>query len=389
MKKVKLFISLFLAIALNISAFEGGGVFKTGLGFDLSKDKINLSHFDSLSLWAKQNLDKEGNYNFAIQSSYLFNLKKPLKPDRKPDLDHILNLDMLKFSFLFPIGNDSLTIDAGRYNISDITAVILNQNIDGVYIAYNKTNFSAYFNLGYTGLLNAYVNPINVAGIMSISKSKEQTKIYNLAPSFVHISALFHIPFQSLRHAIDIDLNSFIATQNPKATNNYASISVNGPIVKNLFYLTSISTSILTRENKKVPQIGFFMSGELNYYFEKYSSKVGLKTQWFSGGEQAFKSFTLSNASKVGFIENSDLLKIGLNGSIKPINDLFLNSEFNIITHGSPQAKGKDFLKGFEWATSVNYAILQDIAVSGDLGMFITKNGNVNARFGLKGIISF
>ena len=296
---------------------------------------------------------------------------------------------MLKFSFLFLIGNDSLTIDAGRYNISDITAVILNQNIDGVYIAYKKTNFSTYFNLGYTGLLNAYINPTNVAGIMSISKSKEQTKIYNLAPSFVHISALFHIPFQSLRHAIDIDLNSFIATQNPKATNNYVSISVNGPIVKNLFYLTSASASIITRNNKKDPQIGFFLSGEINYYFEKYSSKVGLKTQWFSGGELAFKSFTLSNASKVGFIENSDLLKIGLNGSIKPITDLFLNSEFNIITHGSPQAKGNDFLKGFEWATSVNYAILQDIAVSGDLGMFITKNGNVNARFGLKGIISF
>ena len=131
------------------------------------------------------------------------------------------------------------------------------------------------------------------------------------------------------------------------------------------------------------------MSGELNYYFEKYSSKIGLKTQWFSGGELAFKSFTLSNASNVGFIENSDLLKIGLNGSIKPINDLFLNSEFNIITHGSSQPKGKDFLRGFEWATSVNYTILQDIAVSGDLGMVITKNGNFNARFGLKGIISF
>ena len=42
MKKVKLFIFLFLIIALNLSAFEGGGVFKTGLGFDLSKDKINL-----------------------------------------------------------------------------------------------------------------------------------------------------------------------------------------------------------------------------------------------------------------------------------------------------------------------------------------------------------
>ena len=157
MKKVKLFIFLFLIIALNLSAFEGGGMLKTGLGIDLGKNKTNLSHFDSLSLWAKQNLDKEGNYNFAIQSSYLFNLKKPIKPEGASNLDHILNLDMLKFSFLVPIGNDSLTIDAGRYNISDITAVILNQNIDGVYIAYKKTNFAAYFNLGYTGLLNSYV----------------------------------------------------------------------------------------------------------------------------------------------------------------------------------------------------------------------------------------
>lgn len=235
MKKVKLFIFLFLIIALNLSAFEGGGMLKTGLGIDLGKNKTNLSHFDSLSLWAKQNLDKEGNYNFAIQSSYLFNLKKPIKPDGKLDLDHIVNLDMLKFSFLVPIGNDSLTIDAGRYNISDITAVILNQNIDGVYIAYNKTNFSTYFNLGYTGLLNSYVNPINAAGITSILK--KQTKIYNLAPSFVHMSALFHVPFQSLRHAIDFDLNSFMTTENPKTTNNYASISVNGPIVNRLFTL--------------------------------------------------------------------------------------------------------------------------------------------------------
>ena len=50
MKKVKLFIFLFLAIALNLSAFEGGGMLKTGLGIDLGKNKANLSHFDSLSL---------------------------------------------------------------------------------------------------------------------------------------------------------------------------------------------------------------------------------------------------------------------------------------------------------------------------------------------------
>lgn len=386
MKKVKLFIFLFLIIALNLSAFEGGGMLKTGLGIDLGKNKTNLSHFDSLSLWAKQNLDKEGNYNFAIQSSYLFNLKKPIKPDGELGLDHILNLDMLKFSFLFPIGNDSLTIDAGRYNISDITAVILNQNIDGVYIAYKKTNFATYFNLGYTGLLNAYVNPINAAGITSILK--KQTKIYNLAPSFVHMSALFHVPFQSLRHAIDFDLNSFIATENPKTTNNYASISVNGPIVNGLFYLTSVSTSVLTRVKRK-PGIGFFVSGELDYYFEKYSSKLGLKAQFFSGGKTGFKSFTLSNVSKVTFMEPTDLWKISLDGSIKPVNDLFLSTEAAVMAYAATQPKGRSNFAGFEWDVSANYTIRQDISISTDLGMFVGKNGKFDAAFKLKGIISF
>ena len=386
MKKIRVFTFLFLAIVLNLSAFEGGGMFKTGLGIDLGKNKANLSHFDSLSLWAKQNLDKEGNYNFAIQSSYLFNLKKPINPDGKLDLDHIVNLDMLKFSFLVPIGNDSLTIDAGRYNISDITAVILNQNIDGVYIAYKKTNFSTYFNLGYTGLLNSYVNPINAAGIASISK--KQTKIYNLAPSFVHMSALFHVPFQSLRHAADFDLNSFIATGNPKTTNNYISISVNGPIVKNLFYLTSISTSILTRDKRK-SEIGFFLSGGLDYYFEKYSSKLGLKAQFFSGGKTGFKSFTLSNVSKVTFMESTDLFKISLDGSIKPVKDLFLSTEAAVMAHAATQPKGRSNFAGFEWDVSANYTIRQDISISTDLGMFVGKNGKFDAVFKLKGIISF
>ena len=386
MKKVKLFIFLFLAVALNLSAFEGGGMLKTGLGIDLGKNKANLSHFDSLSLWAKQNLDKEGNYNFAIQSSYLFNLKKPIKPEGASNLDHILNLDMLKFSFLVPIGNDSLTIDAGRYNISDITAVILNQNIDGVYIAYKKTNFSTYFNLGYTGLLNSYVNPINAAGIASISK--KQTKIYNLAPSFVHMSALFHVPFQSLRHAANFDLNSFIATGNPKTTNNYISISVNGPIVKSLFYLTSISTSILTRDKRK-SEIGFFLAGGLDYYFKKYSSKLGLKMQLFSGGKTGFKSFTLSNVSKVTFMESTDLFKISLDGSIKPVKDLFLSTEAAVMAHAATQPKGRSNFAGFEWDVSANYTILQDISISTDLGMFVGKNGKFDAVFKLKGIISF
>ena len=198
------------------------------------------------------------------------------------------------------------------------------------------------------------------------------------------MSALFHVPFQSLRHAIDFDLNSFIATENPKITNNYASISVNGPIVNGLFYLTSVSTSVLTRVKRK-PGIGFFVSGELDYYFKKYSSKLGLKAQFFSGGKTSFESFTLANVSKVNFIKASDLFKISLDGSIKPVKDLFLSTEAAIVT----QPNMKSSFAGFEWDLSANYTIRQDISIITDLGMFMGKNGKFDAVFKLKGCISF
>lgn len=383
MKKINLLIVLILLFTLNLSAFEGGGILRTGLGFDLTKDTQNLNHYDSLSLWGKQNLDKEGNYNFALQTSYIFNIGKPIKPAQKSYTTNLLNLDMFKFSFLIPIGKDSLSIDAGRYNIADITGVILNQNIDGVYLAYRMPKFSVFVNLGYTGLLNVYLNPTTAYNAKAISS--KNTKLYKLAPSFFHLSALFQIPFASLRHSVDMDINSFISTGQPITGNNYASVSVNGPIVSSLFYRAAASLSALIRNKQKL-RMGFYAAGELNYYFQKYGSKIGFKTQFFSGENNKFESFTLTNASRVRFIEYTDLWKTGLDFSIKPVQDLFLSTDLNLMTNTN---SSKELLKGIEWTASATYTILQDIALSTDLGLFIDAKGNADTRVLLRGTISF
>ena len=137
--------------------------------------------------------------------------------------------------------------------------------------------------------------------------------------------------------------------------------------------------------NKRNAQTGFFLKGELDYYFEKYDSKLGLKMQLFSGGKMSFKSFTLSTMSKVNFMEPTDLLKISLDGSIKPVKDLFLSTEAAIVT----QPNMKSSFSGFEWDLSANYTIRQDISIITDLGMFMGKNGKFDAVFKLKGCISF
>lgn len=385
MKKTNLVILFFLLILVNLSAFEGGGIFKAGLDFGIGKEDINISHYDRLSLWAKQNIDQNGNYNFSVQTSYLFRLKKPIKPAADLNMNHFLNLDVLKFSFLIPIGKGNIDIDVGRRNLTDITGIILNQNMDGVFLSYTMPRVSVFFNLGYTGLLNAYFNPLSTSEFKSINE--KNTVLYKLAPSLVHFSGAVHVPFGALRHSFNFDINSFISTSEAKDTNHYLSALIRGPIISSLFYTVSASTAFMTREGKTT-KVGFFVEGDLDYYFNKYSAKLSLNMKWFSGGKNEFQTLSLANASQIKLIPSKDLLQIGIAGSIKPLHDLFLSTDFNLLMKSGMESSGK-FFKGFEWFTSVNYNVLQDMSVGSDIGLFIGHNGKVNAIFSIKGLIAF
>lgn len=103
----------FIFAAALCFAFEGGGLIQTEFGINLSSvpTKSEKSIFTSLknsekiSLWAKQNMDKDGNYNFSIQSSYFFTFSQVMSPYKKRAAAlNALDLDLLKFSFLYFTG---------------------------------------------------------------------------------------------------------------------------------------------------------------------------------------------------------------------------------------------------------------------------------------------
>ncbi|AGT44611.1 hypothetical protein [Treponema pedis] len=389
MKKNKPAVLMLFFTAILCFAFEGGGLLKTGIGFDIkkpslpdSKTSLTLNHYDGITVWAKQNMDKSGNFNFNVQGSYLFSLKKDLKPkNEKAVLKHILDIELLKFSFFLPVTSKSnMSIEFGRYGLTDITKTVLDQQMDGVFISYTQPDFSCFFNLGYTGLLNAHTVQIN-----SRNKTKN-TNIYRLSPSFFQISGLFHVPAGKENHSIDFEVNSFIETKKAGASRTYFILSANGPIMPNLFFILSAAGGLMSAEKSLKP--GFFVNGELNYYFDRYGAKIGGKTQWFSGGKFSFDTFTKTSASKMLFIGYSDLLKAGFNFSIKPINDLFIGSDFGIFCKGLHQ-KGQKFFTGFEWTAYLGYTLFEDISFGFDTGIFIDKNKNVDSKIDLKGTVSF
>ncbi len=391
MKKNKLAILLFFLVSVSVFSFEGGGLVKTGLGFDLKNFKgekeasSGLTNKEGISLWAKQAMDKNDMYHFSIQGSYLFKLSKGIKPNTKPSLQHILDIDLLKFSFLLPTKNSDLKIELGRYGLADITGQVFNQNVDGFFLSYESyknLNFFSYFSLGYTGLLNSYTNPMNLTYI----KPKKKTKLYNLSPSMIALTGLFTMPIGEYQHTINFELNSFMQTKKDGLMKNYFTFMANGPIYSNLFFILSTTGELRVKGNKG--GLGMALNADMAYYLYNKSVKLGLKTQWFSGGKFYFDAMTGINTSKVIFVAPSDLWKTSLYTSIKPIDDLFIGFDVSVLCDGK-KLESEKFYSGTEFNLALNYVLLSDIYMGMDAGVFLDNKGSVDTKINLKAMLSF
>lgn len=380
----------FIFAAALCFAFEGGGLIQTEFGIDLSSvpTKSGKSIFTSLknsekiSLWAKQNMDKDGNYNFSIQSSYFFTFSQVMSPYKKRAAAlNALDLDLLKFSFLFlPGKNSSLLFDFGRYSFTDSTRIVFDQNIDGLYLAYKQVNVSVFFNAGYTGLLNAYTAPVTV------ENNNKNVPLYYLSPSFVQTSLLLHLPIGKYRYSLDTEILNLTETKAQGSSKTYLTLSANGAIIPNLFFILSATGSLSS--SAKTRTLGLFVNADLAYYFSKYSAKAGINTQWFSGGKYPFDTFTLTSASKLALVQHSDLWKTGVYISVKPLKTLSVGTEFNVLCRGT-YIKNKRLFNGIEFTNSINYTLLDDILLGLNIGVLHQEERSTQFLIGLKGIISF
>lgn len=384
----------FIIAAFLCFAFEGGGLIQTDIGFDFSSSAVNkpqdtvftsFKNRERVSLWAKQNMDKDGNYNFSIQSSYFFTFSQVLAPQKKQFAAiNVLDLDLLKFSFFFlPTKNSSLLFDFGRYGFTDSTRIIFDQNIDGLYFAYKHVNVSLFLNAGYTGLLNAYTTPVTVENSLQGNKN---TKLYYLSPSYVQSSLLLHLPIGKYRYSLDTEILNFTETKAKGRTKTYLTVSANGAIIPNLFFILQATGLLSSGAGNNT--LGLFVNADLGYYFLKYGAKAGINTQWFSGGKYPFETFSETSASRLLLIEHTNLWKMGAYASIKPIEDISIGGELNLLFKGT-KVKDRSLYNGVEINTSLNYVLLDDVLFGLDIGLLHQEEQNTKFAVGLKGIISF
>ena len=384
MKKVLVFF-LFLLFS-NLSAFEGGGLFSTGLNFDIgtpnsAENPSYINNANKLSLWMKQNIDKECYYNFSAQGSAYLKVRKLIAPAvGKVAIKPILDIDMLKFSFFVPIDKKSnITIEVGRRGLVDSTGIVMSQPFDGIFVRYKISQMTMLSSVAFTGLLNA--NTV----ILHENKHQVNKSIYSLPKSYAAIMAMFHIPILNSSYSIDIDTLNFLETKKSGKNKFYLTIGAKGPIINHLFFSTYISGSFVNEASRW--NSGILATGAIAYYFNKYNAKAGLHIQYAKGGKNNFQTFTLRHVSSQFFSPYSNVWNTGVKMSIKPLRELYLQALCNIICKGEKDAGS--LYRGFEWQTQASYTIKRDISVEASLGQFIQKNGNIQTFFGIKGLIAF
>ena len=198
-----------------------------------------------------------------------------------PEDDFIADCDLFKFSGSWAAGSGVLSLNAGRFRISDVSGAVFSQVSDGLNLSYNALKLKAGLYAGYTGLLNAH----NVS--MNGVASGETTKVYSLCPAFIPV--LVDFSYKTLLETNTIGLQGafFIPVDSEKNDiMAYGSLYLAGPVSTVASYNITGTVGLQKLENLMLDA-----KADFNYYLGNIGI-LNLGVEYLSGASDSIHAFT-------------------------------------------------------------------------------------------------
>lgn len=397
MKRIQKIGVLIFSLVIGVyplCAIDGGASIAAGVDIQtpikLPNNPIGVKNFERVNGYLQQNMDKDGNYNFYLDTSYLFLFSGNFYKNKKnTNIKNIVDVDQLNFSFLFPLsGGNAVSFIFGRFPQADYTNTIFKQKLDGATVALDFQNVQAEFTLGYTGLLNTYTNPLYV-----MPRTYTNT-VYSLAPAFIAANAKTNFFVGKYGHRIGLEFMSFVQPKKKPGYQIYGTVSADGQIIPRLIFDLSTTIALRKYPTDKKLQLGGLVIGDLAYYFKPLDAAFGFRALYASGanaktGEGAFTGFSRLALSKISGQLPSDVVSLGLFGSLKPLDNLLIKLTADTYLKGSkPQNDEKKF-SGFQWGGALDYVLLQSLCINCELGHFVGEKGRGAFLGSLKCMLTF
>jgi hypothetical protein len=292
MKAKVMCLCLLLAITplSSLSAYDWGGTIDNSTSVTYAGSDQWLQE-DKLALWFSTPLGQS--LELTIQGSYTFSYQQPSL------IEHILDIDLLQLQGAFLLGQNKssqLTFRLGRFKSSDITSLVLDDNIDGIEVGWITGVANTFVSLGYTGLQWERVSTISIT-------RADKTDSDDLAPLRLVGSLQAQFPELFLRQDLFASLlfqqdlrpegdNFAVDGNGGTISSQYFGLGITGPILPSLYHntFTYISTGSVPSDIAGIPEyapIFSFLSGfTLRYFIEEFfSSKAELRLLVSSGDE--------------------------------------------------------------------------------------------------------
>ena len=234
MQKLALAFSIFVISSSFAIAFEWGGRFYNSTAFSgetLRQFKTKQS--DNLNLWLKVPITNDNMNYFAGEMFYQFKFDGTNIASEA--IGNTIDFNLLKFVTKIRLGNRQLlSINAGRFSLSDSTSMIFSQVCDGILVKYSNRKISAMAYGGYTGLLNA--NSVSIINKKNSNYRPSKNNVYALSAKYIPFGLSVTFPSLFANQTLSAQGWSFFDLNNDNYNRFYGIVSLEGYPTKNLFY---------------------------------------------------------------------------------------------------------------------------------------------------------
>ena len=372
MKRVLTSIFITACILGSVFAVEYGGLVTSDstLKQNGTEALVFAEQLDA-SAYLKVPFSQDGNTVLSTEFAYRFQYDSS-------QVNNFINLSLLKISHTQEISEGKMNVAAGRYIMADGTGKIFNQTSDGLFGSYQTSSMMASMYFGYTGLVNSFFTSMNVGGLTG-EYTGFTSDFYTSSLPYLVVSADFSLPNLFAQQNLSVGSWNFIGTQKLKSNKLYGTISMNGPLMENLYHNTNVVLAGILADGTS--NFAGLAATTVTYYF----NYMGLAAN--AGLTYASKEFqpVTSISGLVTGEPWSNLFVPAVSVSMLPLSALYVGAETNLVL----LADGMEYT-GVGLAAVVSYQLFSDVAFSLNANTFIAKEEAARqTKISLKAAISF
>jgi hypothetical protein len=295
--------TLFLAGGLAAGAAEWGGTLDntTTPTWSGASQEVSFQQKDKLALWLEAEFNPR--LSLTVQGSYTYSLDRP----------YLFDVDLLRFQGRFPLrGSSVLDLSLGRFRVSDFSALLFSDNLDGAQAAWRLPRANLSLTVGFLGL---QLMPVSTVSMSWADINNDTIWAPPRLLEMLQVELPERFGRQTLTAALiaQQDLRSQaqllqegalvpVAGQGGRLSTEYLGVSLRGPLAASLYYDlfgylgTGRMLSYVDGAYSYTWMLAALVGAGLKYYREEWlSSRAELRLLLATGDEDYTDSFVEGN----------------------------------------------------------------------------------------------